>query len=86
MAAVNGCLSVTGVERRGGAAVIAAERLTALYLIRRVLGLVHAGLRRRRRALGTKSATGAPMLAPLTEACVRAFRRASRQHYGSTEI
>ena len=91
MAAVNGCFvcqpewSVADALR-----LIEAERLTALYLIPTLFyDLVHAP------ALGGADVTsvtklayaGAPMLAPLTAACERAFRPAVFvNHYGSTEI
>jgi 2-furoate---CoA ligase len=91
MVAINGCFvcqpdwSVADALR-----LIAGERVTALYLIPTLFyDLVHAA------ALGTSDVTsvtklayaGAPMLAPLTEACERAFRPAVFvNHYGSTEI
>jgi 2-furoate---CoA ligase len=91
MVAVNGCFvcqpdwSVAGALR-----LIEAERLTALYLIPTLFyDLVHADALS---AAGVASVTklayaGAPMLAPLTEACERAFRPAVFvNHYGSTEI
>jgi len=91
MAAVNGCFVcqpdwfVADALR-----LIEGERVTALYLIPTLFyDLVHAA------ALRTSDVTsvtklayaGAPMLAPLTEACERAFRPAVFvNHYGSTEI
>jgi 2-furoate---CoA ligase len=91
MAAVNGCF-VCQPEWRAAEALrlIEAERLTALYLIPTLFwDLVHApGFAAGRVRSVTKLAyAGAPMLAPLTEACVRAFRPAVFvNHYGSTEI
>jgi 2-furoate---CoA ligase len=91
MVAVNGCF-VCQPEWRAAEALrlIEAERLTALYLIPTLFwDLVHApGLAADRVRSVTKLAyAGAPMLAPLTEACVRAFRPAVFvNHYGSTEI
>jgi 2-furoate---CoA ligase len=91
MAAVNGCFVCQPSFGTGEALrLIAAERLSALYLIPTLFwDLVHApGLA----AADVRSVTklgyaGAPMLAPLTEACVRAFRPAVFvNHYGSTEI
>jgi 2-furoate---CoA ligase len=91
MTAVNGCFvcqpdwSVAEALR-----LIDAERLTALYLIPTLFyDLVHAAaLRTADITSVTKLAyAGAPMLAPLTEACERAFRPAVFvNHYGSTEI
>jgi 2-furoate---CoA ligase len=91
MAAVNGCF-VCQPDWSPAAALelIASERLTALYLIPTLFwDLVHAP------ELATTDVTsvrklayaGAPMLAPLTEACVKAFSpRTFVNHYGSTEI
>ena len=91
MAAVNGCF-VCQPDWSAAEALrlIEGERLTALYLIPTLFyDLVHAP------ALATTGVTsvtklayaGAPMLAPLTEACERAFRPAVFvNHYGSTEI
>jgi 2-furoate---CoA ligase len=91
MAAVNGCF-VCQPEWSPSEALrlIAAERLSALYLIPTLFwDLVHApGFA----AADVRSVTklgyaGAPMLAPLTEACASAFRPAVFvNHYGSTEI
>jgi 2-furoate---CoA ligase len=91
MAAVNGCF-VCQPDWSAAEALrlIGNERVTALYLIPTLYwDLVHApdfGAERVRSV--TKLAyAGAPMLAPLTEACVRAFRPAVFvNHYGSTEI
>ena len=91
MAAVNGCF-VCQPEWSAAEALrlIAAERITALYLIPTLYwDLLHApGFDAERMRSVTKLAyAGAPMLAPLTEACVRAFRPAVFvNHYGSTEI
>jgi 2-furoate---CoA ligase len=91
MVAVNGCF-VCQPEWSADEArrLIAAERLSALYLIPTLFwDLVHApGFD----AADVRSVTklgyaGAPMLAALTEACARAFRPAVFvNHYGSTEI
>jgi 2-furoate---CoA ligase len=91
MAAINGCF-VCQPEWSAPEALrlIAAERLSALYLIPTLFwDLVHApGFA----AADVRSVTklgyaGAPMLAPLTDACARAFRPAVFvNHYGSTEI
>jgi 2-furoate---CoA ligase len=91
MAAINGCF-VCQPEWSAAEALrlIAAEQVTALYLIPTLFwDLVHApDLDAERVRSVTKLAyAGAPMLAPLTEACVRAFRPAVFvNHYGSTEI
>jgi len=91
MAAVNGCF-VCQPEWSAAEALrlIDAERLTALYLIPTLYwDLVHApGFDPARTRSVTKLAyAGAPMLAPLTEACVRAFQPfVFVNHYGSTEI
>ena len=91
MAAVNGCF-VCQPEWRAAEALrlIAAERLTALYLIPTLFwDLVHApGFDPASvRSVTKLGYAGAPMLAPLTEACVRAFGpRVFVNHYGSTEI
>ncbi len=91
MAAVNGCFVCQPDWSAADALrLIEGERLTALYLIPTLFyDLVHAP------ALSAADVTsvtrlayaGAPMLAPLTEACERAFRPAVFvNHYGSTEI
>jgi 2-furoate---CoA ligase len=91
MAAVNGCF-VCQPEWSAAEALrlIAAERVTALYLIPTLYwDLVHApGFDAERVRSVTKLAyAGAPMLAPLTEGCVHAFRpTVFVNHYGSTEI
>jgi 2-furoate---CoA ligase len=91
VAAVNGCFvcqpewSATTALR-----LIHTERISALYLIPTLFyDLVHAPELGR---AGVESVVrlayaGAPMLAPLTEACVTAFQpRTFVNHYGSTEI
>ena len=91
MAAVNGCF-VCQPEWSAAEALrlIAGDRLTALYLIPTLFwDLVHSpGFAAADVRSVTKLAyAGAPMLAPLTEACVRAFRpTVFVNHYGSTEI
>ena len=91
MVAINGCF-VCQPEWSAAEALslIASERLTALYLIPTLYwDLVHApGFDAEAVRSVTKLAyAGAPMLAPLTEACMRAFRPAVFvNHYGSTEI
>ena len=91
MAAVNGCF-VCQPDWSAAEALrlIAAERVTALYLIPTLYwDLVHAPEfdAERVRSVTKLAYAGAPMLAPLTEACVRAFRPAVFvNHYGSTEI
>ena len=91
MVAVNGCFVCQADWSAADALrLIQQERLTALYLIPTLFyDLVHGP------ALAAADVTsvtklayaGAPMLAPLTEACERAFRPAVFvNHYGSTEI
>jgi 2-furoate---CoA ligase len=91
MAAVNGCFVCQPDWSAGGALrLIRAERITALYLIPTLFyDLVHAPeLTRETVESVTKLGyAGAPMLAALTEDCVKAFRpQAFVNHYGSTEI
>ncbi len=91
MAAVNGCFVCQPDWSAAGALrLIAEERLTALYLIPTLYwDLVHApGLAQADVASVRKLAyAGAPMLAPLAEACAKAFRpEVFVNHYGSTEI
>jgi 2-furoate---CoA ligase len=91
MAAVNGCfVCQPDWSGEGALALIESERLTALYLIPTLHhDLVHApGFAPARVASVRKLAyAGAPMLAPLTRACVEAFRpEVFVNHYGSTEI
>jgi 2-furoate---CoA ligase len=91
MAAMNGCfVCQPDWSGEGALALIESERLTALYLIPTLFyDLVHAsGFAPARAASVRKLAyAGAPMLAPLTRACVEAFRpEVFVNHYGSTEI
>ena len=91
MAAVNGSFVCQPDWSAAGALrLIAEERLTALYLIPTLYwDLVHApGLAQADVASVRKLAyAGAPMLAPLAEACAKAFRpEVFVDHYGSTEI
>ena len=91
MAAVNGCfVCQPDWSGEGALALIEAERLTALYLIPTLFyDLVRApGFAPAQVASVRKLAyAGAPMLAPLTRACVEAFRpEVFVNHYGSTEI
>jgi 2-furoate---CoA ligase len=91
MAAVNGCfVCQPDWSGEGALALIESERLTALYLIPTLYyDLVRApGLTPVRVSSVRKLAyAGAPMLAPLTRACVEAFHpEAFVNHYGSTEI
>jgi 2-furoate---CoA ligase len=91
MAAIDGCFVCQPEWSPAQAlALIGRERLSALYLIPTLFwDLVHApGLPAAAVSTVRKLAyAGAPMLAPLTEACVRAFRPdVFVNHYGSTEI
>jgi 2-furoate---CoA ligase len=91
MTAVNGCfVCQPDWSGEGALALIEAERLTALYLIPTLFyDLVRApGFAPAQVASVRKLAyAGAPMLAPLTRACVEAFRpEVFVNHYGSTEI
>ncbi|MGH7353281.1 MAG: class I adenylate-forming enzyme family protein [Candidatus Rokuibacteriota bacterium] len=91
MAAVNGCFVCQPDWSPASAlALIAAERLSALYLIPTLYyDLVHAPELPRTDVSSVRKLAyaGAPMLAPLTEACARVFHpRAFVNHYGSTEI
>jgi 2-furoate---CoA ligase len=91
MAAVNGCfVCQPDWSGEGALALIESERLTALYLIPTLYyDLVRApGFAPARVSPVRKLAyAGAPMLAPLTRACVEAFRpEVFVNHYGSTEI
>ena len=74
----------------GALALIERERLSALYLIPTLFyDLVHAPELQGTdvTSVGKLAYAGAPMLAPLTEACVKAFSPAVFvNHYGSTEI
>jgi 2-furoate---CoA ligase len=90
-AAVNGCF-VCQPEWSPAEALrlIAAERLSALYLIPTLFhDLVHAPELASTDVGSVRKLAyaGAPMLAALTEACVKAFRPdVFVNHYGSTEI
>jgi 2-furoate---CoA ligase len=91
MVAVNGCFVCQPDWSPAQAlGLIASARVSALYLIPTLFyDLVHAPeLARTDVSTVRKLAyAGAPMLAPLTEACLKAFRpRAFVNHYGSTEI
>jgi 2-furoate---CoA ligase len=91
MAAVNGCFVCQPDWSVAGALeLIASERLTALYLIPTLFyDLVHAPEFSSAKASSVRKLAyaGASMLAPLTEACVTAFRpEIFVNHYGSTEI
>jgi len=91
MAAVNGCFvcqpewSVAGALR-----LIAAERLTALYLIPTLYwDLVHAPELAQTDVASVRKLAyaGAPMLEPLIEECAKAFQPdVFVNHYGSTEV
>jgi 2-furoate---CoA ligase len=91
MAAVNGCF-VCQPEWSAPAALrlIRAERITALYLIPTLFhDLVHAPdlARDAVESVAKLGYAGAPMLAALTEDCVKAFRpHVFVNHYGSTEV
>jgi 2-furoate---CoA ligase len=91
MAAVNGCF-VCQPEWSTSAALrlIRTERITALYLIPTLFhDLVHAPELAREAVVSVTKLgyAGAPMLAALTEDCVKAFRpQVFVNHYGSTEI
>jgi 2-furoate---CoA ligase len=91
MAAINGCFVCQPEWSAAGALrLIADERLTALYLIPTLFWeLVHAPELARTDVSSVRKLAyaGAPMLAPLTEACAKAFRPdVFVNHYGSTEI
>src|SRR5262249_40346502 len=91
MAAVNGCF-VCQPDWSADAALssIEHEHVTALYLIPTLYhDLVHSPAFRRDRVVSVRKLAyaGAPMLAPLTKACVEAFEPdVFVNHYGSTEI
>ena len=91
MAAIDGCfVCQPDWSAPHALTLIARERLSALYLIPTLFwDLVHArGFDDADVSSVRKLAyAGAPMLAPLTEACVRGFRPdVFVNHYGSTEI
>jgi len=91
MAAINGCFVCQPDWSSAGALeLIASERLTALYLIPTLFwDLTHAPELARTDVSSVRKLAyaGAPMLAPLTEACAKAFSPdVFVNHYGSTEI
>jgi 2-furoate---CoA ligase len=91
MAAINGCFVCQPDWSSAGALeLIAGERLTALYLIPTLFWeLTHAPELARTNVSSVRKLAyaGAPMLAPLTEACAKAFSPdVFVNHYGSTEI
>jgi 2-furoate---CoA ligase len=91
MAAVNGAfVCQRDWSATGALALIERERLSALYLIPTLFyDLVHAPELGRTDVTSVRKLAyaGAAMLAPLTEACVKAFSPdAFVNHYGSTEI
>ncbi len=91
MAAVNGCFVCQRDWTAGEAlGLVVGERLSALYLIPTLFyDLVHAPELARTDVTSVRKLAyaGAPMLAPLTDACVKAFQpRVFVNHYGSTEI
>ena len=91
MAALNGAFVCQRDWSAAGAlALIAGERLSALYLIPTLFyDLVHAPELAATDVTSVRKLAyaGAPMLAPLTEACVKAWApRVFVNHYGSTEI
>ena len=91
MAAINGCFVCQPDWSSAGALeLIASERLTALYLIPTLFWeLTHVPELARADVSSVRKLAyaGAPMLAPLTEACAKAFSPdVFVNHYGSTEI
>ena len=89
--AVNGCFVCQPEWSSAGALrLIADERLTSLYLIPTLFWeLVHAPELARTDVSSVRKLAyaGAPMLAPLAEACAKIFRpEVFVNHYGSTEI
>jgi 2-furoate---CoA ligase len=91
MAALNGCFVCQPEWSAAGALrLIAAERLSALYLIPTLFhGLVHAPERAATDVSSVRKLAyaGAPMLGALTEDCGKAFApEVFVNHYGSTEI
>jgi 2-furoate---CoA ligase len=91
MAAINGCFVCQPDWSSAGALeLIASERLTALYLIPTLFWeLTHAPELARTDVSSVRKLAyaGAPMLAPLTEACAKTFSPdVFVNHYGSTEI
>ncbi len=91
MAAVNGCfVCQPDWSSQVALELIAGERLTALYLIPTLFWeLTHAPALARTDVSSVRKLAyaGAPMLAPLAEACTKAFGPdVFVNHYGSTEI
>jgi len=91
VAAVNGCFVCQPDWSTADALrLVAAERVTALYLIPTLFWeLVHAPELGRTNTSSVRKLAyaGAPMLGALTEACAEAFRPdVFVNHYGSTEI
>jgi 2-furoate---CoA ligase len=91
MTAIGGCFVCQPDWSSAGALrLIAAERLTTLYLIPTLLWeLTHAPELGRTDVSSVRKLAyaGAPMLAPLTEACAKTFSPdVFVNHYGSTEI
>jgi 2-furoate---CoA ligase len=91
MAAINGCfVCQPDWSRETALQLIATERLTALYLIPTLFWeLTHAPELTRTDVGSVRKLAyaGAPMLAPLTEACAKTFHPdVFVNHYGSTEI
>jgi len=91
MAVINGCFVCQPEWSSAGALrLIAQERLTALYLIPTLFWeLTHAPELTRTDVSSVRKLAyaGAPMLAPLTEACAKTFSPdVFVNHYGSTEI
>jgi len=91
MAAINGCFVCQPEWSAAGALrLIRDERISALYLIPTLFyDLVHAPecSREAVESVTKLGYAGAPMLAALTEACVKTFEpHVFVNHYGSTEI
>jgi 2-furoate---CoA ligase len=91
MAAISGCfVCQPDWSSRAALELIATERLTALYLIPTLFWeLTHAPELARTDVASVRKLAyaGAPMLAPLTEACAKTFHPdVFVNHYGSTEI
>src|SRR5262249_57185323 len=91
IASVNGCfVCQTDWSAEHAMSLIEREQITALYLIPTLLhDLVHAPSFGSERVASVRKLAyaGAPMLAALTDACVKAFHPdIFVNHYGSTEI